>query len=413
MSTIVRIPTETGTFWQDLNLNSAQYGLPILTFGVGLFYWHGVNSAILLAVLLLGFFLMGRLNRWVAYASYATFHLGFTVPIIDASQTFLTVQTTGAYLLWLSHALLCALPFLALKGRLPGLRAAVVFLLFLVPPFGYLAPNNPALVVGALFPALGWVGLVLTAALIWAVAEINEVTAARWVAGLALLMATGSNAVWMSKPHEPPSNWHAGNTDLGNYADNITKRKDIVNLRLPIDFGIRAYEFRDHDHVWFLSEGLINDKEYVTETIWRLALKGSNATAIVGEYFRDKDGSMYSGVRVLGKPRDDANDLKTSKAAITFPVTLWHPWRPDDHFPMHTLNAPIPFDGQLLHLSWCAESTIVWPHLRASFLDRPTVMVSLENRWISKGTSLEDAQTAAARLNARFLGASLLQAINH
>lgn len=413
MPTIVRISSQSSPTPLGMNLEAVQFALPLATFGIGYFFWQNVAQNIGLAGFLLLFFLTGSLSRWVAFASYATFHLGFTTPMIAASQVFLELEATQAYLLWFGHSLLCGLPFLLLKGRWPGLRAASVFLLFVVPPFGYLAPNNPALAVGALYPALGWMGIVLTAALLWAAAEIRTINIAKAVAALAVLSSVAANVVWSSKPHEAPSNWHAGNTKLGVYADNITKRKDIANLHLPLDFGVRAYEFRDHEQIWFLPEGIIHDKEPVTDLIWGVALTGRNATAIVGEYFRDKDGTMYSGVRVLGKPRSDTKAVADARASITFPVSMWHPWRKDDHFPMTWPKEPVDLDGQRLHLSWCAESTILWPAIRASFLDRPTVMVSLENRWVTKDTSLEDAQTAGARLIARFLGASLLQALNH
>lgn len=171
----------------------------------------------------------------------------------------------------------------------------------------------------------------------------------------------------------------------------------------------------NQSQVWFLPEGMIYDWSPATEFFWKTRLQGTRVMALVGGYeSKLENRHVTSRVYVLGdvearQPEKDV--LRDLSASMTFPLTMWRPWAQPDHIPMHLPNPVVSIDGHRTFISWCYESTLAWPHVLAS-MQAPEVFVSLENRWVSSGTSLEAAQTVAGTLNARWLGAALLQAIN-
>lgn len=384
---------------------------------VGLWFWPVVDAALPLAVVMLAVFTLGRLPRWHAFAVASAFYLATTSPFITIGPNILEFDIWRSAMWWGLHGLVGTLPILLLRGKFPGRRAALVALLFIVPPFGYITPSNPSLLIGLLFPGssiLGPLGFVALAALIGGFDRQNQLH----IRALVILTAISLelNAISLITTVPPPANWHAVETTFGNNGADLQRRMDLSNMELPamLKDTIASNGAPRNGEVWFLGEGMIYDHSALTDFFWRRALAGTGATVIAGGYERNPMTHQLTSRAYMfrGSKADLAStEIASVRAGMTFPMTMWRPWNPASHFPMQWPASLLRVGDKLVHLSWCYEDTLVWPHLLAS-LRAPDVMVSLENRWATRDTSLEPAQQAAATLNARWLGLPLLRAIN-
>jgi hypothetical protein len=340
-------------------------------------------------------------------------------PLILAGSTIMNTGLAEGMMWWLLHGITSSLSILLLRGRAPGFRAALVALLYVVPPFGYLGANNPSILIGLIFPGssiFGVIGFILLASAIGGFDPKNKFQV-RSLAILVLVSLALNAKVVTTAEKRVPTNWHGFGTKLGSFGENLQRRMDIANLELPTLLSAEiSKDSADHKgEIWFFAEGMIHDWSSATDFFWQHKLKGTGVTAIVGGYeFDPISDSVTSRVYMLGDSLSLAKAkpaLDGVRAGMTFPQTMWHPWKRQSHFPMHLPARAVELDGKRVHFNWCYESTIVWPHLLAS-MESVDVMVSLENRWLTWDTSLNSAQNVAGTLNARWLGVPLLQAIN-
>lgn len=383
----------------------------------GMWFWSAVEAVLPLSILMMGVFALGRLPRWHAFAIFSAFYLATTSPFISIGPNILEFDLWRSAMWWGLHGLVSTLPILTLRGKFPGWRAALVALLYIVPPFGYLTPSNPSLLIGLLFPGssiLGPIGFVALAALIGGFERQNQLH----VRALVILTAVSLelNAIALITTVPPPVNWHAVETTFGNNGASLQRRMDLSNMELPamLKETIASNGDPRNGEVWFLGEGMIYDHSAVTDFFWRSALAETGATVIAGGYERNPVTHQLTSRAYLfsdNKATVSKTDIESVRAGMTFPMTMWRPWNPASHFAMQWPASLLRVGDKLAHISWCYEDTLVWPHLVAS-LNAPDVMVSLENRWATRDTSLEPAQQAAATLNARWLDVPLLRAIN-
>ena len=218
----------------------------------------------------------------------------------------------------------------------------------------------------------------------------------------------------MSAPRVTRSTWFALNSNFGENGKDEESRLRVGNVELPALVAARVPTLPDGSVV-FLAEGLLYDRSEFTEAMWNQAIGNRDVTFIVGANDLADDGlGNVATVQVFGiseKSRRIAAALKGVRAAVTFPATMWHPWRRYEHYSMNWPNRPVVLDGHQVHISWCYESTILWPHLHSAQSGLQMVF-SPENRWSSNRTSLEEAQSVSGQLISRWLGAGLLLAVN-
>jgi hypothetical protein len=396
--------------WQAICLSVAVAAV------VGIGYSPAALYLLPLAALPMAVFASGWLPRLYAYGLYLTFYLGATSPLISRGELVLSDKELSATGLWLLHGILSSLPVLVLRGEHRYLRGAITALLYIIPPFGYLAANNPALSIGLLFPGLGIFGVV---AFVLTAGAINngfpKTRLTKSVAGALFALSCAANGLsWLSVEKTIPAGWTAIDTGFGNTSQTLERRLHVGNVALP-NLVKSSQKLKAEDSLIFLPEGLLYDRSELTEYMWESALEGSSTTVVVGLNLVHSDNKLYSSRVAIfgdGKNAENARSVLAEKyAAVTFPVTMWHPWEDFEHYPMGLPNGTFILNGHSVHLSWCYETTLIWPHLIAS-MQSPDYLVSLENRWSTKGTSLEAAQDLAGRLNARWLGTTLITAIN-
>jgi len=386
---------------------------------VGHYFWPIADRMLGLSGIYMATFALGRLPRWRGFLVFATFYLAAMSPLILAGSTIMNTSLGEGTMWWLLHGITTSLPILLLRGRAAGFRAALVALLYIVPPFGYVGANNPSILIGLIFPGssiFGVIGFILLANAIGSF-DLKNKFQVRSLAILVLMSLALNAKLATTTATRVPSNWHGFDTGMGSFGGDLQRRMDIANLELPTLLSAEiSKDSADHKgEIWFFAEGMIHDWSSATDFFWQHKLKGTDVTAIVGGYeYNPISDSVTSRVYMLGDISSQAKvkpGLDAARAGMTFPQTMWHPWKPQSHFPMHLPGPAVELDGKRVHFNWCYESTIVWPHFLAS-MESVDVMVSLENRWLTWNTSLDSAQNVAGRLNARWLGVPLLQAIN-
>lgn len=402
----------------SMRFDSLKWRLPplLLAAMVGRLFWPLAAQCMPIAGLMIATFALGRFARIWGYLYFSVFYLAGTWPLVGAGSQVLGADYLSSGSLWLAHGLVCSLPILLLRGQYAGVRAGVVALLYILPPFGYLAPCNPATLTGLFFPRTGIAGVV---AFIWLAGLVGCQTVSsrvwRYQAACCIVVVSLANA-WtsLSLPPPLPSNWISLDTQFGENGSDEARRLHVGNVDLPALVATKVANLPEGTVV-FLAEGLLYDRSEFTDVMWARAIGDHDVTFIVGANTTAVDGiGSVATVQVFGnsaKSRRIAAALIGARAAVTFPATMWHPWRPTEHFAMHPPSSPFELEGQLLHISWCYESTIMWPHLVAGRRGAE-VMLSAENRWSTAGTSLEDAHTVVGKLVGRWLGTRAILAIN-
>lgn len=409
------LPNEGWAYWRPFWIRTVVVLIVAL---VGIRFWPAVDWLLPLSGLMMLTFTLGRFPRAWGYVTFAVFYLAESFPLVSAGVAIMGTDLRTSVMLWMLHGLTSSLPILLLRGAAPGFRAALVAFLYIVPPFGIFVPNNPATVIGLFFPGTGLFGVLGIVALAGAIGGFDKGSKVNVRSLVTLIvLSVVANAVAIVSMNSAPSNWHTFDTQVGKHGSDLRRRMDVANLELPVMLKneLSKATTKHNSEIWFFAEGMIYDWLPITDFLWNEALKGTGVTAVVGGYeFNEKTSDATSRVYLLGDSvgiGQAKSALDPARASMTFPIAMWRPWGRPNHFPMHPPGSPVLLDGKRVHISWCYESTIVWPHIMAA-IQAPDVMVSLENRWSTQGTTLEAAQTAAGTLNARWLGVPILRAIN-
>lgn len=377
----------------------------------GSYVWDLSDSYILLTLPLAASFALGRVKRFEAFSVYAGFYCKGTLPFAAIATSLFGVSSTTGTAMWLVHGLVCSSPILLLRGKSLGIRAVTVLLLFVLPPFGYFAPNNASIVLGALYPSTGAIGLGLMMLFVYSMGEFDRSRVAKGIFVSTLGVAVISNVYW-SFADKRESAVFGISTFFGNNGQSLETRLDVGNIKAPRELKDQLKNVEGR--IALMPEGMLYDVSGFTSDQWLEAV-GRRNVVIAGFYEPDDEGlTMKSRAIAFGEsPLVDGINAQLSKIASSspFPFSMWHPWEKFEHFPLQWPNMPIRVASERLHISWCYEDTLVWPHLLASFF-YPDVFGSIENRWSTKNTSLEAAQNVGAKLNARLLGATLVQSTN-
>lgn len=381
--------------------------------------WVTAASALLLAP-----FLLGAMRRSLAFGIVFLFYLGFGVDVPMALSAASRNTHLTSFLALMACAVMAALPVLFLRGRYPFLRGCVAALTYLLPPIGVLVPGNPFLAIGVILPATGAVGILLFIAVAGTLASLSqrewrarEYLPPQKLAIIALaVVPVVSNAIYLVRgPVQAPANWFAVSMASGNMQSSRLSMYREGPAAVERTWREKPSVGVDSDAVLFFPEGVITGVEDGYKPAWLQAVAGRKLGVVVGWYRPlDSLGRYESRIQVLGDVRSaymSEGTMMSQRATVSMPVTMWNPLSATWHFPMQTLT-PVSFvNGIATRLSWCYESTIIWPHLLAS-VQGVQVMVSMENHWSYQGTSLERAQDVTTTLVARWLGVQALRAIN-
>lgn len=416
-----RLPNASGA---SLQVIGAWAGIGAVGFLAGcLFPWVGQWFTAASALLLIPF-VLGAVRRSLAFGIVFLFYLGFGVDVPMALSAAGGNAHLTSFFALMACAVMAALPVLLLRGRYPFLRGCVAALMYLLPPMGVLVPGNPFLAIGVILPATGAVGVLLFVAVAGTLASLSqrawrtrEYRPQQKLAIIALaVVPVVSNAIYLVRgPVQAPANWFAVSMASGNMQSSRLSMYREGPAAVERTWREKPSVGVDSDAVLFFPEGVITGVEDGYKPAWLQAVAGRKLGVVVGWYRPlDSSGRYESRIQVLGDAQSayiGELSVMSQRASVAMPITMWNPLSATWHFPMQTLT-PVSFiNGIATRLSWCYESTIIWPHLLAS-VQGVQVMVSMENHWSYQGTSLERAQDVTTTLVARWLGVHALRAIN-
>jgi hypothetical protein len=334
-----------------------------------------------------------------------------SMPVIWAA--FFAGSTVPGVLALLGWAALMAAPFaLAPRGK-PGIGVAVGLLAGAVPPLGIFGMASPLLTAGAVFPALGFLGLALVYLFLF-LASLLPLAGAKTqragTVGLVIVLLFGAvRAVAYTLPDPPQSSIWALTSYYGPLPRTLpalfTRQDDLKSMvRQSILDGARLIVLPEgSDPQWDAGQA------FYWSDVAALARR-DHATVLLGAYINDDVMPQRN--------RDGLVDIATGKfypAQIPMPIGMWHPWRLGS-FPMRGATPGVPtVYGPALE-SICYEDLLLWPMawqraLLALHGQRPALIVSAANQWFAEqGASV--AQTRSIHMQARIWGLPLMRAVN-
>lgn len=354
--------------------------------------------AMLGVLLLLPAWRLAAHTRASAWALLFAWHLGAGSAIPSGWVAFFGGDLGWA--VWVIWAALAASPALLFPSRLAPLALAGGSLVVALTPIGMM---NPIAATMAFFPGLGWMGALLSVALLALpfiankrLFAIGAIMAAG--AGVALDAARGGMLL-------PPGEAWAMETREGFHptlaVDWFGRQARVSNqARDGIEQGARLV---------VTPEGAVDSWDVWAEVAWRnaaAAAKGRQAMLLVGVYRHPPGNRIW---------QDGLLDVVSGQfygASVPMPISMWKPWSKNEHYPFdssqltRTIETPTGKAAYLL----CFEEMLVWP-LAAKMTGEPEFIISAANQWFTNSTTAE-TQERSVKLQARLWGLPLLRAVN-
>jgi hypothetical protein len=296
---------------------------------LGLFVSTGYPTAVVAAIGL------PHLAKWRRSAALG-YYLGALWPIWPAATSFFG-GSLKPFLLWIAAAFLQTLPF----AILPPVWAT------LVASFGY---ASPLIAAGLLFPALGWMGIALTAGL----------GSRAWP--ILLVVAFAANLA--HRPANPPTHWIAVDTDLGPMSSPIDEYRAAAEIqRIACQSKAKVIVF---------PESVVPSWNEGTAIFWEESI----------EILRAERKTLLFGAKIPGKPYTNAlvavgADSHVIPQAIPVPLAM-----SDARFdPLADSTGSI--QGRRVFVLICHEQLLLWSMLR-TLAARPEILIGASNdHWVA------------------------------
>lgn len=312
--------------------------------------------------------------------------------------------------MWMAASILLSAPFALFWSRVPARRAAgFVFALLVssVPPLGIVGWLSPLSVAGILFPAAGWVGLLLTVALFIGLMRQK----ARLLAGLALAVAVTN--VSMHREPRIHEGWLGFDTSFPKLssagADQATQ---YLNSMQRIEWLRGVIAEMPKNATLVLPETLIGRYDGVAQAMLVPAegeLTAKNSKVLVGAELPQDNGRYKNAVVVLGAAR---HENQAAVQSIPVPISMWKPWANDGaEADLLARGNTILVDGLRVGVSVCYEQLLTYSLLRV-MADKPDVVVAVSNVWWARATNIPQIQTQSVRAFARLFHVPVISAKN-
>ncbi|MDR6758736.1 hypothetical protein J2Y48_004044 [Mycoplana sp. BE70] len=374
--------------------------LIVASAAVGLIGWSGNVLSLPVAAFFPAVWSLSR-TRWHAAVVSAAYFLAASRGLPQGVANFYSSGIWPGLLLWLIASAGFVIVHAALwtdhaDWRKP-LRYLIACVVMAIPPFGITGWAHPITAAGVLFPAWGWLGLVMLAA------GLALMTTRRWPA--AAIAMTG---IWLWSAAEwteasLPASWQGVDLEMGSSLgrDTSLKRQDAL-------IGIVR---RQAPGSVVLPESALGFWTPTLARLWQTALAGTKTTVIAGAALIDADG--YDNVLVSISA---AGSAILYRERMPVPGSMWQPWNSlfgegggaRAHF---FANPAVEVAGSKIAPLICYEQLIVWPVLQ-SMLHDPGVIVAVGNGWWTVGTSIVDIQRASARAWARLFHKPVIFSFN-
>ena len=397
-------------------------GLGALALGglVGWLAWGGgpgIGWLALILVLPLAWGLAG--SRGVASLLMLGYFLGGARGLPAGAVVFFgeDAPVWFGFVLYFLACLLLTLPFVLLwsasarRGVL-WLRFVLAVLISVVPPLGIVGWVSPLSVAGVLFPALGWVGALLTLAVLGALV-------ARCWRGLVLLalMAVASNVlIFCLGEAKVPRGWigvdtsfsrlsSAGSDDASQLLAAMRRVEAVKRFALSVPADSVAVV---PETVLGLFDGVAGFSLLDTEK----ALRARGSRVLVGAEVpmsRGLGGQYMNSVLVLGAKRGED---RFAVQGIPVPVSMWKPWADNGAVAdVFGRGNKITVSGVRVGVVVCYEQVLAYS-LLWNFFGKTDVLVAVSNIWWARGTSIPAVQRQMVGVFGRLFGVPVVVARN-
>jgi len=294
----------------------------------------------------------------------------------------------------------------ARHGASRGLGFAVATLACAVPPFGLLGWLNPLSMAGVMFPAWGWVGLVLGLAALACVAA-RSLRATGAIAALAVganLMAGHAQAA--------PARWQGFDTSFAKLSSAGTEyASQLLASMKRINWLVGVINDMPRDAVLILPETVLGRLDGVEETMLsqaELILAAKHSRVIVGAELGR--GTQYANTAVvLGA---GVGEDRAAVQGIPVPISMWKPWADDGaKADLLARGNTITVLGKRVGVSVCYEQLLTYSLLRLA-MDKPEVLAAVSNVWWASSTNIPTIQAQSVRAYARLFDIPVVFARN-
>jgi hypothetical protein len=316
----------------------------------------------------------------------------------------------GWVMLTLSSALL-ALPFGVLwtyeKNRRP-FRFLMAVCAVTLPPLGTFAWLTPLAVAGALFPQMGWAGLMLLGVL------FSVLVARRWSwAFTVAVVALAANLLSGNPDVEPPIRWGGMDTSFAKLSgagdDDAAQKLEALGR---VNWVARSVEDMPENSVLLLPETVLGNLDGVGRAALQdteITLRARGSRILVGAELSLPNGQYQNAMVVLGAQRGED---RAAIQSIPLPVTMWKPWAADGAVAdLLGRGNTIAVNGQRVGVAICHEQLLSFSLIRL-MLDQPTVIAAASNVWWAATTTIPIIQQQTVQAFGRLFGIAVISARN-
>jgi apolipoprotein N-acyltransferase len=370
---------------------------PFVAAVLGAFAWDGHILA-LSALPLLVCLWRSASSRRDAFIIAVTYYLAAGRGLFHGAGVFF--GTSDALPAWAYGALVWIVPSMVLAGVWAALwgnshrplRLLAVLFIVSVPPIGVVGWANPATAAGALFPGMGWFGLIMCIAALSYFAHARRPAVP--LAGVALVAAL-CNAVYHDRSNPQ---WLALDTNLG-----ASHGSDDDYDRLHALLDLVDQSSSDHSNVKvFVLPELVGGDWSMNALWWERtgsALRARGQTVLIGALKPLDRNSHY--VNALFSVGAEGN--RTFVDRVPVPYSMWKPWTSGGADAFWFASGVHDFAGTRIATLICYEQLLVWPVLH-SFLQSPKIIVGAANDWWARDTSISRVQMEATKAWGRLFG---------
>ncbi|MCZ2112725.1 MAG: hypothetical protein LC131_02550 [Anaerolineae bacterium] len=353
--------------------------------------------------------ILSQKHRAIAFASAWGYYAAFSRDLPEAYAKFYPAASSlWGWLGWAFWAATLALPwvFLIRRNMTPE-RKAISILVALtaltVPPFGFFHWGSPLLAGGALYPGMGVLGLLATAALAATFPLWRKKTALATLACL-LALSVAANTLWTTPAR--PEGWVAINTEMGRHPP-IANRTEVIGRQEAL-YALATEKLSEEGiKVILFPESIAGMDRAAIDFRWRPLSKS----------LADNGGALLMGVDIWDGSKGYLNALKepggkiVARARVPMPAGSWKfglaPGAFSDVFGSGTVNVA----GRKASVSFCYEDFILWPHLEL-LTWQTEVLLAPGNQWSSKDLAAENTQNVSLAALGRLAGVPVLRARN-
>jgi hypothetical protein len=383
--------------------NGTTFAVAVLTAGaIGATAWHG-PFWLVAAVAAVPAIAYSQATRFACFAVIAAYYATASYPMIPALQAadWVTSSTAANIGIFLLATCLLAAPWALLWSAHRSQktwRLPVAILLSVIPPVGLIGWASPLLAAGALFPGMGWFGLVLTM-----LTSSLLVTPMRRAA-LAALCICILVANTVNLPATPVPHWNAVDLPSSETASNSDSLAELL-------LTFQGFNNPDSAEVLILPESTIprwNEATILFLYPLILALEDRQQIAIVGTTFPIPDSSEQRNGAVLLGTRGERDSYFQR---VPVPIAMWNPFVDSSFRPCFDCPGTVVLGDHRAAVLVCYEQLLLWTLLQST-LESPSVLIGMSSTTWTRQTIIPLAQSRSLQLWGRLFHLPVIEAVN-